>query len=58
MGRVALRTQGHERYHLGRLKVVADGSIQGFTARLLPPRTLVRWLAAQKSMKPLSSRLV
>ncbi len=34
---VELRPQGNERLRMGRLKVVADGSIQGFTARLLPP---------------------
>ncbi|MBL8332311.1 MAG: amidohydrolase, partial [Rubrivivax sp.] len=34
---VELRGRGHDKLHLGRLKLVADGSIQGFTARLLEP---------------------
>ena len=28
---------GHEKLHFGAVKLMADGSIQGFTARLLPP---------------------
>ena len=34
---VALRTRSTERLRLGRIKVVADGSIQGFSARLRWP---------------------
>ena len=34
---VWLRDQGHERLHLGGVKIVTDGSIQGFTAQLRWP---------------------
>ena len=33
----ALRAESSDRLRLGRVKVVADGSIQGFSARLRPP---------------------
>lgn len=33
----AVRSSGHEKLHFGNVKLMLDGSIQGFTARLLAP---------------------
>lgn len=34
---VAVKAMGHEKLHYGNVKLMLDGSIQGFTARLLAP---------------------